>query len=239
MSLSIQNLSLKKGEKHILHHVSITWERTSMGLVGANGAGKSTLFKCIMAMERPNEGEISFHGQKLSFAQQCFQRRQIGLAYLAQEHWLFHDLSVLDNLKAAWELIHNQSLNAVINHEQMPKFLSILTKVELESSIHQKVNTLSGGEKRRLEVARLLLEKPKMILMDEPFAGLDPKAIRILKNLILNLQKEGINIFISDHQVSHILDICQNIILLHQGEVLLESETSHFMTHPLAKEVYL
>jgi lipopolysaccharide export system ATP-binding protein len=101
------------------------------------------------------------------------------------------------------------------------------------------VNTLSGGEKRRLEVARLLLEKPKMILMDEPFAGLDPKAIRILKNLILNLQKEGINIFISDHQVSHILDICQNIILLHQGEVLLESETSHFMTHPLAKEVYL
>ena len=229
--LSCLGLELSKSDQVILNDVKCeVAKNSSVGLVGANGAGKSTLFKCIMGLEIPNKGKILWNGQSLA-SHNVAKRRKLGLAYLAQEHWLFQDLDVLSNLKAVCELLNYSKFEARC-HE-------LLSMVGLQNHQRQKVKTLSGGEKRRLEIARILLENPQLIMLDEPFAGLDPKAIRLLKEVIGNLQQSGISTLISDHQVTHLLDVCQHIQLLHKGQHLLECSATDFMNHPLAKEIYL
>ena len=229
--LSCWGLILSKSGHDILNNVKCEVAKSSsLGLVGANGAGKSTLFKCIMGIEIPSQGEIHWQGQKLSL-QNISQRRSLGLAYLAQEHWLFQDLDVLSNLKAICELLNYSKFEARC-HE-------VLARVGLQDHLRQKAKTLSGGEKRRLEIARVLLENPKLILLDEPFAGLDPKAIRLLKEVIVSLHQQGIATIISDHQVTHLLEVCSSISLIHKGQNLLDCPSHEFMQHPLAKDIYL
>jgi lipopolysaccharide export system ATP-binding protein len=229
--LSCQNLYLAKSGKVILNNVKCeVAKNSSLGLVGANGAGKSTLFKCIMGLEPLQQGEIVWENGKLS-QQSVAQRRALGIAYLAQEHWLFQDLDVTSNLKAICELLGQPALEERCDE--------LLETVGLQNHARQKVKSLSGGEKRRLEIARLLLEQPKLIMLDEPFAGLDPKAIRLLKDLIGKLHQQEISTLISDHQVTHLMDVCSNISLLHLGQNHLHCPVSEFMNHPLAKEVYL
>jgi len=229
--LSCKDLIIDKAGKRVLDQITCAiFKNSSLGLVGANGAGKSTLFKCWMGIETPLEGEFFWEGQKLQ-PQHVAQRRSLGLAYLAQEPWLFQDLDAKSNLWAVGELLGLKNFKE--------RCVDLLRTVGLHEHQHQKAKTLSGGEKRRLEIARILLENPKLILLDEPFAGLDPKAIRLLKDLFHSLRQQGISFVISDHQVTHLLEICDKICLLHQGHLLLECDSRDFMSHPLAKNIYL
>jgi lipopolysaccharide export system ATP-binding protein len=232
-SLKLLSLLVQKGESVILDHIDLEFEGTCLGIVGANGAGKSTLFKCIMGLERFQSGKLLWDDHDLKPSQHLIERRPLGLAYLAQEHWLFSGLTVLENLVAVGELLSLQS------DFLKKECLKSLTKVGLLEHQHQKVMSLSGGEKKRLEIARLLLDKPNLILLDEPFAGLDPKAIRLLKELIEELKTNGIQFIISDHQVTHVLDLCEDIYLLHRGKNLLCCSAQEFLSHALAQEVYL
>ncbi|MBF0199431.1 MAG: ATP-binding cassette domain-containing protein, partial [Planctomycetes bacterium] len=122
---------------------------------------------------------------------------------------------------------------------RLHRVTQLLEEVGLKDHAQQKAKSLSGGEKRRLEIARLLLEDPKILLLDEPFAGLDPRAIRLLKTHLSKLHQRGIHLIISDHQVTHILELCQEIVLLQNGEKLLHCSSEEFSQHPLAKEHYL
>ena len=228
-----RSLLVKKNETVIIDLIDLEMQGSSMGLVGANGAGKSTLFKCIMGMDLFDSGELLWDEQILSDSHSSSQRRRNGISYLAQEHWLFSDLNVMDNLIAVAELL---SIPKTTAKEKAIKSLEVVGLSEHQS---QNVMSLSGGEKKRLEIARLLLENPQLILLDEPFAGLDPKAIRLLKELIEELKSNGIQFIISDHQVAHVLDLCDEIYLLHQGKNLLCCPAQNFLAHPLAKEVYL
>jgi len=228
--LRIEGLGLELGGKTIL--TGIDWETTTLGsgLLGPNGAGKSSLFRCIMGLQRHGEGRIYWEGSDLA-GLDMGSRRKSGLAYLAQEPWLFRNLSAQDNLKAIAELL---SLP-----RRVDGLKELLEKVGLRDRATHKASTLSGGEKRRLEIARVLLEDPKLIMMDEPFAGLDPRAIRVLKGLLQELKGEGIHLLISDHQVDHILEVCDEVTLMDQGRVTLRSPSGDFKQKEGALKSYL
>lgn len=228
--LRIEDLSLELGGKSILNHVTWESEKAASGLLGPNGAGKSTLFRCVMNLQSYEKGQIYFEGKDLK-GMNMGSRRRAGIAYLAQEHWLFHKLSARDNLKAVGELI-GSSLDE-------RKLDELLEKVGLVERREHLSSTLSGGEKRRLEIARVLMEEPKLIMMDEPFAGLDPKAIRLLKALLTELMNDGIHLLISDHQVDHILEICEEVTLMNHGEIALRSTSEEFKQKEGAKTSYL
>jgi lipopolysaccharide export system ATP-binding protein len=159
------------------------------------------------------------------------KRRKGGIAYLAQEPWLFQHLSSRDNLLAISELLQMKNADLKIDE--------LLEKVGLRDRATHLASTLSGGEKRRLEIARVLMENPKLIMMDEPFAGLDPRAIRLLKSLLLDLKAEGIHLLISDHQVDHILEICEEVTLMQEGRVSLKTSSEDFKQEKGAQESYL
>jgi|SaaInlStandDraft_1057018.scaffolds.fasta_scaffold19684_2 lipopolysaccharide export system ATP-binding protein len=228
--LKIEGLSLELGGKLILSDLNWSDSEVGSGLLGPNGAGKSTLFRCVMGLQRYHEGRILWEGEDL-IKKDMGERRKAGIAYLAQEPWLFSELSSLDNLRAISELLGLPATRDVIE--------SLLKKVGLEERSTHVASTLSGGEKRRLEIARVLLEEPKLIMMDEPFAGLDPRAIRLLKGLLESLKGDGLRLLISDHQVDHILDVCEEVTLMNQGKISLRSSSQSFKEKEGAQRSYL
>ena len=223
---------MKIGEKEILPELNFSMKGGIHGLLGANGAGKSTFFKVLMGFLTPQRGEMVLDGQSLIKVPPR-HRRSLGLGYLAQEPWLFNDLKVVENLVVIAELMDWPKENTLERCHQAMKELG------LEAQAQQKAGTLSGGEKRRLELARVNMETPKLILLDEPFAGLDPKAIRQLKDAFATLSDKGVSLLISDHQITHILEICKEVTLLESGLVVLECDAEDFLTDPRAQKSYL
>lgn len=204
-----------------------------VGLLGANGAGKTTSFNMIIGLVRSDEGEITLDGEDITDLP-MHERARKGIGYLPQEHSVFRKLSTEDNILAVLEVAgkHSKKTQQQICEKLLEEFG--IAKLRNKQTIQ-----LSGGEQRRVEIARALALEPAFILLDEPFAGVDPIAVRDIQNIIRLLKERGIGVLITDHNVRETLGICDRAYILHQGEVLVSGSPEAIMADNRVKEVYL
>jgi lipopolysaccharide export system ATP-binding protein len=217
----------------VVQGVSITVNPGEIvGLLGPNGAGKTTTFYMIVGLIRPTAGSISFKGKDIT-AEPMFQRARMGMGYLAQEPSIFRKLTVADNIMAILET------RRMTGRQRRQKQQELMEDLGIASRAKQMAYTLSGGERRRLEIARALVTEPAMILLDEPFSGVDPLAVYDVQEIIRSLKKRGLGILITDHSVRETLSIVDRAYLICQGRVLREG-TSDFLIHDeVSRELYL
>lgn len=203
-----------------------------VGLLGPNGAGKTTIFKIMTGLVRPDSGRIFLDSRDIA-DEPIFKRARRGLGYLPQESSVFKKMSVEDNLMAIFETLQ------ISNSEMMNRLNELIEEFELSALRGQRAETLSGGEKRRLEIARALVPSPLFILLDEPFAGIDPKSVAGIQDILLNLKKRDIGVIITDHNVRETLFITDRSYIIFEGRVLIEGASSKLVEDEMAKEVYL
>lgn len=204
-----------------------------VGLLGPNGAGKTTIFESIIGLHRPNEGEILINQQNVSHLPES-SRARMGLGYLPQEPSIHRGLSVADNILATLEL--RKDLNRA---GQKAELESLLQEFNITHIRQNKGMTLSGGERRRTEIARALAAKPTCILLDEPFAGVDPLSVEEIKKMIIHLKDRGLGILITDHNVRETLDICERAYILNNGEIIAEGPPTVLLNNQKVRDVYL
>ena len=204
-----------------------------VGLLGPNGAGKSTSFNMVVGLVKPDAGKVLLGQNDISQAP-IHMRARAGLAYLPQEKSIFRRLTVRDNLRAVLEL--RADLNNAQRKERIDYLISTYELEHVEQSLGQY---LSGGERRRLEIARCLVMDPKIVLLDEPFAGVDPIAVRDLQTLIRQLAEQGLGVLITDHNVRETLGICDRAYILVAGKRLEHGDRQTIATSQKAKDVYL
>ncbi|MEA4862868.1 MAG: LPS export ABC transporter ATP-binding protein [Victivallaceae bacterium] len=203
-----------------------------VGLLGPNGAGKTTSFYMIMGLIKPDAGTLIFRGLDITHVP-MYQRARLGMGYLAQEPSIFRKLSVEDNIMAILETL------AISRRERKERLKQLLSELELTHLAKQKAMTLSGGERRRLEITRALVTNPMFILLDEPFSGVDPIAVYDVQQIIKQLQKKGLGILVTDHNVRETLSVVDRAYLMCQGEILLEGSSEYLVNDEKAREVYL
>ncbi|MBI3508477.1 MAG: LPS export ABC transporter ATP-binding protein [Chlamydiia bacterium] len=202
-----------------------------VGLLGPNGAGKTTAFYMAVGLIHPDGGEVCFKGKSIT-SLPMHQRAQMGLGYLAQEPSVFRDLSVEDNLLCILETLP-------LTHKQRSERLKeLLHELYLDPLRKKRASALSGGERRRLEITRALITQPSLLLLDEPFANIDPKAISDLKHLIRHLQQKQISVLITDHNAREIGKIVDRSYLMREGKVLAEGTMAELLSHPEARQSY-
>ena len=231
--LSLNKISKSINGKTIVDKVSFDIEPGSInGLLGPNGAGKTTTFYLIAGLIRLDSGEIIFNGNDISDI--SMHRRSImGIKYLPQEPSIFQDLSVYENLYGLAEISINEE-------KKISQFMNqSIQEFSLEKILDLKGRQLSGGQRRKVEIARTLAASPKIILLDEPFAGIDPIAIDEIKNVLKALKEKGIAILITDHNVREALDICDNGIVVNSGQVIAKGAKADLINNALVKKVYL
>jgi lipopolysaccharide export system ATP-binding protein len=204
-----------------------------VGLLGPNGAGKTTTFYMITGLIRPNAGRIFLNGKDITHLP-MHRRSRIGLGYLPQESSIFKKLTVEENIIALWEIVKTIPKN---QYEQ--RLVELLEEMGLCHLRHAKGVELSGGEKRRVEIVRCLATEPSFILLDEPFAGIDPIAIHDIQNIIKRLKQKGLGIIITDHNVRETLEITDRAYLIHQGELIISGQSEDIINDPIAKKIYL
>lgn len=233
MILKANRISKNYGNKIILNQIDAEISLSGIsGLLGPNGAGKTTFFYILAGLLKPSSGEI-FFGQECVTKKNIKERSSLGIVYLPQEPSIFRNLSVEDNIKSAIELKDRNKLN--LNS----KVKEILQDFDIESIALQKGNELSGGQRRRVEIARSIALNPKFIMLDEPFAGVDPIAIEDLKELIKKLSNIGLGILISDHNVKATMDICDEIFIINQGTIISKGSPDEVSNNELVKKTYL
>ncbi len=221
------------GGKRVVNEVDIRVERNEIvGLLGANGAGKTTTFYMITGLITPNEGKVFFDQQEIT-AMPMFERARLGMGYLAQEPSIFRRLTVEDNIKAILETL---PLSSGARKERLKKLLDDL---KISHLANQKAFTLSGGERRRLEIARALVSEPAVLLLDEPFSGVDPKAVNDVQEIILELKDRGLGILITDHNVRETLTVTDRAYIIFEGKVLREGTRDFLITDKVSRELYL
>lgn len=203
-----------------------------VGLLGPNGAGKTTTFYMIVGLEYPDAGQILLDGQDLT-NQSMPERSKRGIGYLPQEASIFRKLTVEDNLLAILEL---QPLSAKQRYERMEELLEEFNVIHVRK---QYGSMLSGGERRRVEIARALAAKPAFILLDEPFAGVDPISVIDIQEVIAHLKQRGIGILITDHNVRETLTITDYAYILHQGKILVSGNSAEIADSEIARKLYL
>ncbi len=234
--MKIETRQLVKTYKNrvVVDHVSITVEQGSIvGLLGPNGAGKTTTFYMIVGIIRPDEGDVTVDGTPIT-NMPIHLRHQFGIGYLPQEASIFRKLSVKDNLMALLET--RKDLNRVQKKEKADQLMEEFHISHVQDSIGSE---LSGGERRRVEIARALTMDPFFILLDEPFAGVDPLAVEDIQKVVGHLKGRGIGILITDHNVRETLSIVDRAYILSEGKVLLEGPAQMIAEHPVARKFYL
>ena len=207
-----------------------------VGLLGPNGAGKTTTFYMVIGLERPSAGEVfvTDNGVETNVAgMPMCDRANLGISYLAQEASIFRKLTVEENLMS---ILETTSLS---KEEQVQKMEELLEEFSVTHRRHAKGTELSGGERRRVEIARCLALEPKIIMLDEPFAGVDPIAVADIQNMIRYLRERGMGILITDHNVRETLKITDRAYILNDGEILVEGTAEEIVENPLAKKYYL
>lgn len=205
-----------------------------VGLLGRNGAGKTTTFRMTVGMIDPDEGRVEFDGRDVTRLA-MYRRAQLGMGYLSQEPSVFQRLSVEDNLIAILE-----TLRGLSRHERRERADRLLEQFGLSTQRKQQARTLSGGERRKLEIARALVTKPKLIMLDEPFSGVDPKAVEDLQREILSLKRDhGIAILLTDHNVRETLRVTDRSYIIHDGRKLAEGTPRDIVRDPVARRTYL
>jgi len=203
-----------------------------VGLLGPNGAGKTTTFNMIVGLLRPNSGSIFLDELDITELP-MYKRARRGISFLCQEPSVFRKLRVDENLIAIYEILGFDRRTAEEKTDELLKYFNLL---QLKK---QKAYTLSGGERRRVEIARALITNPKFLLLDEPFTGIDPISRAELQELILNLKKKGIGILISDHNVRETLEITDRAYLIYDAEVLLSGDAETLINDPKTRQLYL
>lgn len=206
-----------------------------VGLLGPNGAGKTTTFYMVVGLVRPDAGRIMLRGEDVS-EQPMFERAQRGIAYLPQEPSVFRKLSVRENILAVLEILPEFRAQ---KKKQLDKLDSLIDELDLSKVADSKAFALSGGERRRVEIARALACSPSFMLLDEPFAGIDPIVVGDLKILVRGLQKRGIGILITDHNVRETLQICDRSYILSNGKVIESGTPEQISESKIARKYYL
>ena len=230
----IKTKSLKRtvDSKLLFNNINLTIPSNKItGLLGANGAGKTSLFRAIAGLSDVDSGQLTFFDNDLK-NMSLEERATQGLNYVPQENSLFEDLTLLENLLAVIELKFG-----FISSEKNEESKSLLNKMNLFEKKDVKAKNLSGGEKRKTEILRAILLESKFILLDEPFAGVDPISVEEI-NKILKELKKSIGIFLSDHNFRDVINVCDLIILLNQGEVLVQGTPNEVKNNPIAKKFY-
>ncbi|MBP8625451.1 MAG: LPS export ABC transporter ATP-binding protein [Syntrophorhabdaceae bacterium] len=231
--LSAEHLSKSYGVRKVVDDVSISINTGEIvGLFGPNGAGKTTTFYMIIGFIKPDKGIITLDSEDIT-GLPMFLRARKGITYLPQEPSVFKKMSVEDNLRSILEFQRDDGLN--IDH----KVMGLLESFKLDHLARNMADSLSGGERRRLEIARALMIAPRFMLLDEPFSGIDPISISDLKKIILGLQKRGIGILLSDHNVRDSLPLCDRAYIVNNGRVLLEGTPEVVSRDKIVREVYL
>ena len=203
-----------------------------VGLLGPNGAGKTTTFNMTVGMLRPDAGTVHFEGRDVT-GLPMYQRARAGMAYLAQEPSVFRQLTVRQNLMAVLEF---QGISKAERDERADALLEEFSITKLANS---PAYTLSGGERRRTEIARALVTKPKVFLLDEPFAGIDPIAVEDIQQMVCALAKRGIGVLITDHNVRETLHIADRAYIISEGQVICSGAPEEIANNPLARRLYL
>ncbi len=235
MSSVLEGKNLVKiySKRKVVNDVSISVNQGEIvGLLGPNGAGKTTTFYMIVGMIHPDKGQIFFDGKDISRLP-MYRRARLGVGYLSQEASIFRQLTVADNLNAIFETL---PLSREERRLRLDKLLNEFNVSHLRKSM---AYTLSGGERRRVEIARALVTEPKFILLDEPFAGIDPIAVEDIQNIVKDLAKRGIGVLITDHNVHETLSITHRAYLLFEGSVLKSGSAEFLANDPEAKKLYL
>ncbi len=221
------------GKRRVLTEISLEIEQGEVvGILGPNGAGKSTTFYIILGLARANAGNIYFNDLDIT-KKPMYKRAQLGIGYLAQAPSIFHKLTVEENIMAILETMK------MSRKERRTKCDEYLGELGLTKLARQKAYTLSGGERRKLEITRSLVTNPSFILMDEPFAGVDPLAVADIQDIIIKLQDRGIGVLITDHNVLDTLKITQRAYIIFNGEILLSGTSKELVNSEKAREVYL
>lgn len=203
-----------------------------VGLLGPNGAGKTTTFYMIVGLIKPDEGAIFLDGEDLSRSP-MYMRARKGLNYLPQEPSIFRKLTVRENIMAILETI------PMAPEEREERLHQLLAELDLTQMADNRAYSLSGGERRRVEITRALVTSPKYILLDEPFAGIDPLAVADIGKIIVRLRTKGIGVIISDHNVRETLSVCDRAYILNEGKVLVEGTPESIAGSEIARKIYL
>ncbi len=232
--LKVSNLIKHYSGRTVVDHVSFhVGQGEIVGLLGRNGAGKTTSFRMTIGMIGPDEGEVVFEGHDITKLP-MYKRARLGMGYLSQEPSVFQRLSVEDNLMAILETrpLSRQQRKAVRD--------KLMAQFDLTKLRKQQARTLSGGERRKLEIARALITEPSLVLLDEPFSGVDPVAVEELQAEIRRLRdEENIAVLITDHNVERTLEVCDRAYILHEGKKLREGPPRELINDELVKQVYL
>ena len=231
--LRSENLKKVYKKRAVVNHVSVAVEQGEVvGLLGPNGAGKTTTFYMIVGMIKPNDGKVFIDNEEITRIP-MYKRSRLGISYLPQEASVFRKLTVEENIRAVLQM---SPLSA---KEQEERCYALMEGFGIMHLAKSKGYTLSGGERRRTEIARSLALKPNFILLDEPFAGIDPIAVEDIMNIVHNLKNRGIGVLVTDHNVHETLSITDRAYLLFEGRIL-KSGTSEFLANdPEAKKLYL
>jgi lipopolysaccharide export system ATP-binding protein len=233
-SLDAKNIRKSYAEKVVLEDVSLSVNRGQIvGLLGPNGAGKTTCFYILVGLIKADSGAISLGTAQLTDAA-VHIRAQAGIGYLPQEASVFKNLSAQDNILAILEL--NDTLNPERKKLRLEELIDEFNLGPVRQNLGQ---SLSGGERRRLEIARALASDPQFILLDEPFAGVDPISVNDIKDEIIDLARRGIGVLITDHNVKDTLDICDRAYIVHQGHIIAEGQPEEILSNKIVQKVYL
>lgn len=233
MIIKTDNLVKTYSGRNVVNGVSITVEQGSIvGLLGPNGAGKTTTFYMIVGIEKPDNGLVTLDGADIS-NMAMFERARAGIGYLPQEASIFSKMTVEENLMA---ILETTALSA---EERTAKMNELIEEFHIGHIRSSKGSALSGGERRRVEIARALATDPAFILLDEPFAGIDPIAVADIQGMIAHLAKRGIGILITDHNVRETLSIVDKAYILADGKILLQGDSKTIANDPIARKYYL
>ena len=231
--LAANHITKKYGKRKVVDDVSIEVSQGEIvGLLGPNGAGKTTSFYTIVGLIKPNSGSIVLDDTDIT-SYPMYQRAQNGIGYLAQEASVFRKLSVEDNIRCVLEL------TAMSKSEQQEKTESLVEEFSLTSIRKNRGDLLSGGERRRTEIARALATDPKFLLLDEPFAGVDPVAVEDIQKIVAHLKKKNIGILITDHNVQETLAITDRTYLMFEGKILKAGKPEDLANDEIVRKVYL
>ena len=232
--LEVTSLQKRYKTRRVVKDVSLDVNHGEVvGLLGPNGAGKTTSFYMIVGLIAADQGKVSLDDKDISHMA-MHQRARLGIGYLPQEPSIFRKLSVADNIMAVIEL--NRKLTKAQRHQQLDNLLQELHISHLRDSLGI---SLSGGERRRVEIARALASEPKFILLDEPFAGIDPISVIDIKRIIGHLRDRGIGVLITDHNVRETLDICQRAYIVSNGTIIATGDPQTILNNQTVREVYL
>ena len=233
MIIETKNLVKIYEQRRVVDEVSLSVEQgTVVGLLGPNGAGKTTTFYMVVGITKPDSGTILPDGKDIG-QMPMYQRARLGISYLPQEASIFRKMTVEENLLS---ILETTSLS---HEEQVKKMNELIEEFRIEHIRHSIGTALSGGERRRVEIARSLVTDPAFILLDEPFAGIDPIAVADLQEMIAHLAKRGIGILITDHNVRETLTIVDKAYILASGKVLLHGDSESIANDPVARKYYL